>query len=285
MQDLISQIIPTEATRKLVKAMIPVLVYWAKTRQTNHTYGDLAAAIGRPEYHRLGKPLARLQNVIDALAESSEREIPTLNSLVRNKEKGIPSDGFSYVSKKYTQLDDAGKKVFVDGLNSRACAYKHWSWVLTQLGLSSYYPFSADEIDSIKSLSTKYGGGEGAEHKALKEYVYNNPGALGLVNVIFREKEHQLPSGDKLDVYFELSDGTHVAVEVKPSTSDDPDISRGIFQCVKYKAVMDALQSVESQDYPIKVVYVTARSLSNLHHRLISQLSITHKEVFTTWNL
>lgn len=276
MDDLISKVIPTEATRKLVRAMIPVLIYWAKTGQTNHTYGDLAAAIGRPEYHRLGKPLARLQNVMDALAVSSKREIPTLNSLVRNKSKGIPSDGFSYVSKKYTQFNPTEKKIFVDGLNSQACAYEHWDLVLSQFGLSPYTPFTQAEIDSIKVPSAKYGGGEGAEHKALKEYIHNNPDVLGLKNVIFREMEHPLPSGDKLDVYFELADGTHVAVEVKPSTSDDSDITRGIFQCVKYKAVMEALQSIEAKNYTTAVLYVTARELLPLHTRLIDKLSIVH---------
>lgn len=279
MQDLIYRVITTEATRKLVRAMIPVLIDWAKTGQTNHTYGDLSAAIGRPEYHRLGKPLARLQNVMDALAASSKREIPTLNSLVKNKKKGIPSDGFSYVSKKYMQFNPTEKKIFVDGLNSQACAYEHWDWVLSQLGLSPYTPFTRAEIDSIKTPSTKYGGGEGAEHKALKEYIHDNPGVLGLKNVIFREMEHPLPSGDKLDVYFELADGTHVAVEVKPSTSDDSDITRGIFQCVKYKAVMDALQSVETKDYTTMAIYVTARPLSNLHSRLVNQLRINHTHI------
>lgn len=276
MTDLINETISTEPTRKLVRAILPVLVYWAKKGQTNHTYGELAAAIERPTFHRLGYSLGQLQKVVDAL--SSNREIPTLNSLVRNKEKGIPSDGFRFVSKKYTQLDDAGKRVFVDGLNSRACAYKHWDWVLSQLGLSPYHPFTEEEIEFIKSSSTKYGaGGEGAEHKALKEYIKNHPESIGLKNTKHVVTEYPLPSGDKIDVYFWLSDGTQVAVEAKPSTSNDDDIKRGIFQCVKYQAVMDALQGIDKRDYETRAILITARSLSDLHDRLIRQLNINHQ--------
>lgn len=274
--NLINSVIPSEVTRKNVRAMIPVLVYWAKKGQTEHTYGDLAIAIDNPKYHRLGKPLAWLQNVIDALSESSSRTIPTLNSLVRNKKKGIPSDGFSFVSKKYTKLDESGKRIFVDGLNSRACAYKHWDWVLSKLGLLPYEPFTEKELDGIKILTGKFRGGEGKEHKELKEYICTHPEAIDLKKVVKAETEHLLPSGDKLDVYFELVDGTHVAVEVKPSTSDDSDITRGIFQCVKYKAIMDALQLVTHTDYAIKIIYLTVRPLSSVHYRLTTALSINH---------
>lgn len=270
----IDSYISTEATRKLVRAMLPVMIHWAKTGQTDHTYGELAAAIGRPKYHRLGHQLGCIQNVIDALSEATKREIPTLNSLVRNKEEGIPADGFSFVSKKYKELDKAGKIIFVEGLNSIACNYSHWDWVLKELGLSEYKPFTKAEIEEITNPKGGYGSGEGEEHKKLKEYVCAHPEAIGATNVVFNKTEHLLPSGDKLDVYFELEDGTRLAVEVKSSISNDADITRGIFQCVKYKAVMDALQTIDTEDYDVKVLLVTSRDLSDIHARLIKELSI-----------
>ena len=160
MYDYINQTIPTDATRKLVRSMIPVMIHWAKTGQTDHTYGELAAAIGRPKYHRLGHQLGYIQNVINALSETPKREIPTLNSLVRNKEEGIPSDGFCFVSKKYKKLDKAGKIIFVEGLNFRACSYSHWDWVLKELGLSEYKPFTKAEIEEITNTQSGYGSGE-----------------------------------------------------------------------------------------------------------------------------
>jgi hypothetical protein len=48
-----------------------------------------------------------------------------------------------------------------------------------------------------------------------------------------------LPSGDSIDVLFYLSHRIH-AVEVKPASSSKQDIARGLFQCVKYRAVLQA---------------------------------------------
>lgn len=278
--NFIENVIPTEATRKIVQAIAPVLIYWAKTGQTHHTYGDLSAAINRPKFHRFGHALAMLQDVIDELSASSNRNIPTLNSLLRNKNKGIPSDGFNYVSKKYNKLDLAGKKIFIEGLNSRAIKYPYWDWVLAQLELSPYSPFTDKDTAAIKSSAYKYCGGEGKAHKELKEYIYNHPNAIGLKGIVRAKIEQLLPSGDKLDVYFELANGTIVAVEVKSSISDDADITRGIFQCVKYKAILEALKMIDSKVHEIKVIYITARELSDIHHQLVSTLSVNHQYIY-----
>ena len=48
--NIIDEIISTEATRKNVRVMLPVLVYWAKTGQTNHTYGDLTKLLAKQNF-------------------------------------------------------------------------------------------------------------------------------------------------------------------------------------------------------------------------------------------
>ena len=48
-------------------------------------------------------------------------------------------------------------------------------------------------------------------------------------------------SGDKVDVYFEKA---AVAVEVKTANAQSQEIRRGIFQCIKYRAVLQAEQQV-----------------------------------------
>lgn len=40
--NIIDKIISTEATRDNVRLLIPIMIYWAKTGQTHHTYEDLA---------------------------------------------------------------------------------------------------------------------------------------------------------------------------------------------------------------------------------------------------
>ena len=96
----------------------------------------------------------------------------------------------------------------------------------------------------------------------MKEYVINHPTSDGIKYVTKREVEHSLLSGDKIDVYYECGSKKHYAVEIKPSSSNDTDILRGIFQCVKYKAVMDAERVRFGGNYENDALLVIAGTMS-----------------------
>lgn len=83
-----------------------------------------------------------------------------------------------------------------------------------------------------------------------------------------------------MDVYFELSGGTRIGVEVKPDTSDESEINRGLFQCVKYQAVMEALRTIECADYEIEVLLVTTGRFSPENMKLASELCVTYHDGF-----
>ena len=269
--NIIDKVIHTEPTRKNVRLMLPVLVHWAKTGQNEHTYGDLAHAIGKSKFTGIGYALYAVQEVLNTLSvESGREDIPTLNSLCKNAKTMLPSEGFEFVSPKYNELDENGKSVFVEGLDSQALNYPHWDWVLDQLGLQPSKIITEQELEAI---SVHVGGGEGKEHKAIKEFVYKHPESLGITGVIRKETEHPLPSGDRLDVYFETSDCRY-AIEVKPSTSPDDDITRGIFQCVKYKTILEAMRKVEYGRYAISTLLIFAGSMSDRNKQLAEVLGI-----------
>lgn len=276
--NIIDKAISTEATRSNVRAMMPVLIHWAKSGQIYHTYEDLVNAIGKKRGTWIGHVLGCIQDVIDTLSEQSGRDIPTLNALVNQKATGLPADGFEYVSKKYREMSPKDKRIYVDGLNKRTCEYSNWDWVLSSLGLSPFKPFTKKEIFEILRAPAHYGGGEGEEHKNLKEYVVRHPEILGINGIVKATTEYLLPSEDRLDVYFELSNGDRIAVEVKPSISDDADLIRGIFQCIKYGSILDAIRKVEAEDYSIKTILLSNRVLSPLHRHLIDTLSINSIE-------
>lgn len=278
--NIIDKVIKTVATRNNVKKAIPVLIYWASTGQTNQTYNDLIKAIGYTRFSGIGHVLGSIQEVINQLAIQTHRAIPTLNTLCKRNgmtDDMLPADGFDYVEPNYSSLSDESKKIFVAGLDSRAVGYSHWDWVLSELELTPYIPFTSNELSTITNPSSHHGGGEGGEHKKLKEFILNNPQEIGLKNVVECATEYLLPSGDKLDVYFKLDDGSEVVVEVKSAISDDADITRGIFQTVKYKAVLEAMQCIKGPKTNISVILATGRLLSDIHTRLISTLSVKHK--------
>ena len=78
------------------------------------------------------------------------------------------------------------------------------------------------------------------EHKRLKEAVSVNPQSIGLPNSLSPGKvEASLYSGDSLDVLFSDSN-RRIAVEVKGASAPVGEVIRGLFQCVKYEAVLDA---------------------------------------------
>ena len=273
--NIIDSVIHTTRSQELVRQIIPILVEWAKHGKTDKTYGDLIHALGYSRYSGIGEQLGNVEKVLVKLREVTGEDIPTLNALVQKN--GIPSAGFKFVRSFYNSLTLQEKKSLVAGLNARAVNYTKWNWVLDQLGLQPTKIFTEKELEQ---LGTHYGGGEGEEHKALKKYICQHPECLNYKDVVFAETEHPLPSGDSLDVYFELSDGKHVAIEVKPSIAPDQDICRGVFQCVKYNAVMDALRKIECKGYEIEVLLVTAGKFSSQNKVLAEELDVKYVEGF-----
>ena len=273
--NIINSVIHTTRSQELVRQIIPILVGWAKHGKTDKTYGDLIHALGYSRYSGIGDQLGNVEKVLDKLRDVTSEDIPTLNALVQKN--GIPSAGFKFVRSFYNSLTLPEKKSLVAGLNARAVNYTKWNWVLDQLGLQPTKIFTEKELEQ---LGTHYGGGEGEEHKALKKYICQHPECLNYKDIVFADTEHPLPSGDSLDVYFELSDGKHVAIEVKPSIAPDQDICRGVFQCVKYNAVMDALRKIECKGYEIEVLLVTAGKFSSQNKVLAEELDVEYVEGF-----
>ena len=255
---VIAEVCPSEKSIGHVKAIIPILVRWAKQGLTNKTYNDLIKELGLGRFSGIGKQLGYVSDVIEKLKEVTGEDIPTLNALVKSEKTHLPSEGFSYVSEDYVNMTEEDKMTYVMGLNAKAFQYKKWDWVLVSLGLSP-----SVVIDDIEKVREKIGenlrkkikaggksGGESQYHKNLKEFICNHPNIIGLKEecVTKRETEHLLLSGDKLDVYFETNDGSKIAVEVKSRISDSSDITRGLFQCIKYQTILDAESKVATKE-------------------------------------
>lgn len=238
--------------------MIPVLIYWATVSKSPHTYGELSKEVGH-HTDQIGRVLGLIDDVFKSLKKSRPefKSMPTLNCLVISKTTKLPSNGFDYVSHDYSSLTDEQKHDQMERLNSEAYYYDKWNDVLDALELTPYNGSDtiAYETAIRKGTFSKHGS-EGVKHKALKEFIYNHPECIGIKNAQYKEMEHILLSGDRLDVYFQLKDGTQIAIEVKSSISDNADILRGVYQCVKYDAILNAEQSVKGLHQQIKTLLV-----------------------------
>ena len=106
-------------------------------------------------------------------------------------------------------------------------------------------------------------------------FFFDNPNVIGIEDYTEKETEHILLSADRIDVWFKLADGSCVAVEVKSHKSTEADILRGIFQCVKYKSIMDAEDKVHRSEASNSSILVLGGTLSEHNKYYSDMLGVT----------
>lgn len=261
-----------ERSYHLAKQMIPVLVSWAQEKRSPQYYGTLSKAIGHGTA-RIGRQLGVIAKVIRDLNSASHKDVPLLNALVINQNSKRPGDGLGDVIDGYYEWDEKKKNQEAHNLNAKAYAYKDWPWVLKALGLM---PYTGSFEESIRKGNYKKGDSEGPYHKALKVFILDHPDQFSISNVKAKENEHVLLSGDRLDVYFKLKDGKQIAIEVKSRISDDADILRGIYQCVKYKAVLSAECLAHGENGNVDAFLVIENEMSEENRKTANMLSVKY---------
>jgi hypothetical protein len=193
-----------------------------------------------------------------------------------NREHDMPGEGVGWFLTKTENFAELPRKeqqrIFEFELR-RVFAYPYWRKVLAELGLApATPPLQIGVVDG-----TFGGSGEGPEHRALKEFVARNPGVVGLpTNAAPGALEQPLLSGDSVDVAF-THRGLWLACEIKPQASPESDIQRGLFQCVKYRAVMEAESLARGEQREVRAVLVLGSQLPAKFAALRNMLGV---EVF-----
>lgn len=124
--------------------------------------------------------------------------------------------------------------------------------------------------------------GEGENHRRLRLCVAKHPHKLfDDLGRVESKTEYDLPSGDRVDVIYNLKrKNIIIAIEVKSRDSNEADIKRGIYQCVKYHAVLGA---VEYSLRSIKVYLVTETPVQGNLAKLAKRLKIDIVTVAREW--
>ena len=221
------------------RTALPILVRQAQARQTIF-YGELAHEMGIPNPRTLNYPLGSIGRALQDLGRRWGHQVPPIQALVINKSSGCPGEGFAFFApdaKTFEGSSRRKRRLIVDKMLQDVFTFSDWDQVLDTFGLP---PAPVVELTPADEISVHGGGGEGAEHKRLKEVVSVNPQWIGLPNSLSPGKvEASLYSGDSLDVLFADSN-RRIAVEVKGASAPVGEVIRGLFQCVKYEAVLDA---------------------------------------------
>ena len=213
-----------------------------------------------PNPRNLDFVLGSIGKTMERLSKAWKEKVPPIQCLVVNKNTGLPGEGIGWFLVKkedYSKLPLRQRRAIVDAELRHVYAFRRWRDVLNVLSLA---PVRPDFRAAVAKASAGFGGGESEQHKALKEYVATHPTILGLTAATpVGTTEFSLPSGDSLDVSF-TSKGIWVAAEVKSALSDEADIVRGLFQCIKYRAVMEAVMLSESRPQSARAILVLGSS-------------------------
>lgn len=130
------------------------------------------------------------------------------------------------------------------------------------------------ELDGVIA-GRRYGaGGEGPFHKALRIWVRENPGSVHRSFAdATTETEADLDSGDRVDVVYKFP-GRTVVIEVKSRISNIVDLRRGVFQCIKYRAVREAMDVLD--DPLVEAILITEMDLPGEIKKLAKLHSVRH---------
>ncbi len=220
---------------------LPLLVRQAQA-STPIFYSDLAAELGMLKPLNLNYVLGNVGTALEALSKEWGEGIPPIQCLVVNKRTRLPGEGIGWFTMKksdFCKLQPRQQRDVVQIECQKIFAFQRWHAVLKAFGLAPA-PHASSKLLNLAAAFR--GGPESKQHRLLKEYIATHPEAVHLSPAFGPgETEFRLPSGDQLDVLFRKGDD-YIAVEVKSSISPKEDIVRGMYQCVKYKAVIEAYQ-------------------------------------------
>ena len=260
------------------------------------TYGSIGAEI----HAKLGgKTIFSIKvgevagNMMDQIL-NFDPKAPLINALITRSD-GLPGDGIGgYLAKRYRDpklkkwktVSKSQKLKIVERERKKVRLYPDWEELEKDLFGS---PASIKRLNQISkekdgnSPDGRRGGApESEEHKKLKEWVRKNPQKIGLPQSFGQGRaEVELESADIVDVMF--TDGAQFAVvEVKSCWSGDGDLKRGIYQCVKYRAVKEAQEkqaNTSEGNTSVRAILVTERDLPPQLKERARRLSVRTKKV------
>ena len=261
----------------------------AARRSTTLTYGEAASRLenecGFSRLGRAGRAGWTAGSLQDAIHEH-DPSAPLLNVLLVRQKTGLPgSRARDYLANRYPGesrlgregADEAYPKLwarYVRRATDEAHRYDGWEALYKQL-FGAYVP---DPFYAPRKR-TGGGGGEGPKHNALREWVWKHPGRI---NKRFRDADSKtevdLLSGDRVDVVYRTPDEV-VAIEVKSRISDWHDFRRGVYQCVKYRAVMEAQEKEDTSGRRVRALLVTETPLPSDLVRTAKRLHVPHLQV------
>lgn len=241
------------------------------------TYTLLAEAVGQPgKAHPIHAALGILGSALKELElqhKSTFGKIPPIQLIVWSKGKGSPgARGFGFVDLSKEQVEELtpeARKALARDIRNQTIQYPNWRRVLQHLNLKPLTLRLPDISSITASIDTDgIGHGESETHKRFKYYLGEHYELLGLRGEFLPTYEDKLLSGDQTDLQLhEVQGNRRVCVEVKSRISNDNDLIRGVFQCIKYRGILAAQET-----------YASARD-ANYRPKIVRAILATEREI------
>jgi len=276
-------------TQRAARIALPILVDYAKNGRTI-TYGQLDEEVrkyGLQHVHvaNYGKVGGAIGSALIETSEELNINIPPINTIIVNSKTGLPGNGVNYFIEQYRdnflnidELDEEDLNTVIKEIQEEVFTYSHWDKLLKRYGLEPI----AQEYNTVqqnanirnKIIVGRSNEGESEEHKKLKNYIAENPHLVGLPQDSQKgETEYLFLSADKADIVFTTERG-YLGVEVKSIISNESDIIRGIFQVVKYQALLRAEQKSNKMSPTAKAVLVVETELPKSLKKIAYMLGV-----------
>jgi hypothetical protein len=285
--------VPVGVQEHWARVALPMLVEHVQKQTDGElarlTYKELAERIGwfnknGDPHWRLGGVLGRVTVLIETATAGwpEEHKPPYLTTVVvvsgKGENAGLPDVGIKHRWPQFHLLSLEEKRARVLREYEAILAYgERWQAVLEAAGLARVK--EVDPPEGGAPAPGGWGGGESDEHRALKEFVLVHPELFGAPQGCFAKTEYDLLSADCIDVFFR-TDVAWVGVEVKSRKSDDMDLERGVYQVVKYRAVLTAQALIHADGQPaIEVYLATERALPPRLQKVADVLGVQCKVV------
>lgn len=269
----------------LEKYAVKPLARWliaAAHQRSLITYGEVKNRL----VHEIGfnpSKSARLMGHLAGIMMHSiledDLETPLLNIILVRQDTRLPGDGTKgFLNRRFNKrclhVKHRDWRKYCDKAATEVYTFPYWKKVYKRVFGETFKPdewvVAGKEKDGINFSRS----GEGRNHKNLRLWVKNNPDRIYKISGDARTKtEVVLKSGDRVDVVIYGSEKT-IAVEVKSRDSNETDLERGIYQCIKYRAVMAAM---DIRDEPCIIpVLVTECALPGNLKNLAERHEIRH---------
>jgi len=230
----------------IAKHAMPILVYYASVLQKPLTYGELGNIIHRHQ-RVFGYPFDYIHRWVEMLSEEMGEPIPPIPLLVFEKDSDAPAQKAVdwWLQKTGHDVGALGgnqKQVIMKGITENIIDFPRWPEVLARLELSPFNPPLRPVSEVTQRLLNAHGQGESAAHKQFKEYIARNLSLVGIRDPNARvTMEYTFPSLDRADIWVETKT-ENVAIEVKSSEANDDELTRGMYQCLKYEALANGVR-------------------------------------------